>query len=206
MKRLASEFKDSANSRDTRVQVWHLLSLSNETVTNVISFYLWDDISQMALGKRDTVTVRNKNGKQKLQKRHMCISIKEVHSMYKEENPTLKIGLSRFAKLYPPNVLLSSLTPANVCTCIYHQNMFLALNAIHMLISSIPSYIHEIPTSCLIGSTSDNYWFGTCKHQGCGFNFTYPLPENIRNVEAKWWKMARAVWQTFDVGRKRLNC
>ena len=108
--------------------------------------------------------------------------------MFKEENPTLKIGISKYAELHPPNVLLSSLTPANLCTCIYHQNMFLALDAIHLLIPSITSYNHELPNSCLIDSANDDCWFGTCKHQGCGFQFAYPLPENVRDVEVKWWK------------------
>ena len=52
VKRLAYEFQDSENGRDTRVQVRHLLSLPNETVTNVKSFYLRDDVSRMATGKR----------------------------------------------------------------------------------------------------------------------------------------------------------
>ena len=47
----------------------------------------------MAPGKRDVVTIRGINGKkEKLQKRHLYLSIKETFSVFKDENPTVKIG------------------------------------------------------------------------------------------------------------------
>ena len=67
-KRLASEFQDCENSRDTRIQVRHLLFLPNETVTNVKGFYLRDDISRTAPGKKDSATVRDKNGEKSYRK------------------------------------------------------------------------------------------------------------------------------------------
>lgn len=78
--------------------------------------------------------------KKKFQKRHMYMTIKEAYGIFKIENPNVKIGLSTFAEIRSQNVLLSTRTPANVCTCIYHQNMFLALDAIHSFIPDIPSY------------------------------------------------------------------
>ena len=57
-----------------------------------------------------------------------------------EKNPGVKIGFSKFAMLRPNQVMLSSQTPANVCNCIYHQNVILALDALHAHIPSVPVY------------------------------------------------------------------
>ena len=133
----------------------------------------------MAPGKRDVVTVRTNSGKEKLQKRHMYMTIKEAFGIFKIENPNIKVGLSKFAELHPSNVLLSSQTPSNVCTCVFHQNMLLALEAIHNHISDIPSYTTEFSSSCLLDPESDLCWFGKCTHNGCGFAVKYSLPENI---------------------------
>ena len=92
-------------------------------------------------GKRDFITVNIENNKMRLQKRDMCMSIKETHGMFKEENPEVKIGLTKFAELQPPNVLLGSQTPSNVCTCIYHDNMILALSAVNKHVLAF----HHIP-------------------------------------------------------------
>ena len=79
----------------------------------------------------------------------MYMSIKETHGMLKEENPEVKIGVTKFAELQPPNVLLSSQTVSNICTCIYHENMILALSAVNKHVPDIPSYSKDFPASCL---------------------------------------------------------
>ena len=164
----------------------HNLSLTTETIETVKNFYTRDDISRMAPGKRDVVTIRDKDGKKKLQKRHLYMSIKEAYGVFKVENPNVKIGLTKFRKLRPPNVLLSSQTPSNVCTCVYHQNMFLALDAINIHVPDIPSYSTDFPASCLLDPGSDLCWFGNCSHDSCGFEAIYPLPDTVKNFPAKW--------------------
>ena len=79
----------------------------------------------MAPGKKtDVVTVTDAAGKKKYAKRHMYMNIKETFVVFKDENPGIKIRLTKFSTLRPLNVLLSSQAPSNVCTCIYHQKMF----------------------------------------------------------------------------------
>ena len=56
----------------------------------------------------------------------------------------MKIGSSKFAELRLQNVFFSSQTPSNVCTCIYHQSLFLALDAIHIHAPNIPTYSTDI--------------------------------------------------------------
>ena len=114
-------------------------STQKETVDKVNSFYCRDDISRIAPGRRD-VTVRDEAGKKKLQKRHLLVSVKEGYAIFKESNPDVKLGISKFAEIRPPNVLLRSETPSNVCQfwCIYRQNFILALISIHQYITEIP--------------------------------------------------------------------
>lgn len=133
----------------------HNLSLTTETIETVKNFYTRDDISRMAPGKRDVVTIRDKDGKKKLQKRHLYMSIKEAYGVFKVENPNVKIGLTKFRKLRPPNVLVSSQTPS--------------LDAINIHIPDIPSYSTDFPASCLLDPGSDLCWFGNCSHDSCGF-------------------------------------
>ena len=94
-------------------------SIQKEIVDKVKSFYCRGDITRNAPGRRDVVTVRDEAGKKKLQNRHLVMSIKECYETFKEFNPDVKIGVSKFAEIRPPNVLYSSETPSNVC-----QNTF----------------------------------------------------------------------------------
>ena len=50
----------------------------------------------MAPGKRDDVTVRSSNGKEKVQKRHLYMSIKETFNFFLIDYPSIKIGLTKF--------------------------------------------------------------------------------------------------------------
>ena len=88
-----------------------------ETKQLLTEFYHQDNIHRIAPGKCDTVTV---NGKEKLQKRHSYMPIKETYAVFKNKYPNVKIGISKFASAQPSQVLLSSEVFSNVCTCIYH--------------------------------------------------------------------------------------
>ena len=192
LRRLADEFcKDEDAAAATKAKK-HLLSLAAETIEAVKNFYTRDDISRMALGKRDAVTIKDHEGKKKLQKRHLYMSIKEPYGVFKDKNPNVKIGLTKFSTLRPLNVLLTSQTPSNVCTCPYHQHMFLALDSIHSHVPGIPVYSTDFPASCMLNPESDLCWFGNCSHDNCGFEEKYPLPDTVKNLPAKWMKWQEA--------------
>jgi hypothetical protein len=57
--------------------------------------------------------------------------------MFKNEYPTKKIGLSKFAELRPPYVKSITKIPHNVCCCLLHENMRYALQAIIKADSSL---------------------------------------------------------------------
>ena len=65
-----------------------------ETKKLVTEFYQRDDVSRVAPGKRDTVTVITANGNEKLQKRHFYMHIKETYAVFKDKHPNVKIGIS----------------------------------------------------------------------------------------------------------------
>lgn len=64
IRKLVDEYSEV---EDNSVKKRHLLSLGAESIEVVNNFCIRDDISLMAPGKRDVVTVRNKDGKEKLQ-------------------------------------------------------------------------------------------------------------------------------------------
>ena len=84
------------------------LKLSPEVAKKVESFYDLDSISRQTAGRKEFVITREGGKKQHLQKRHLLYSLKEVHSLFLKENPSIKIGLSKFCSLRPVNVLVSS--------------------------------------------------------------------------------------------------
>ena len=123
------------------------------------AFYQRDDISHQAPGRKDIVTVRNKDGsKVKVQSRHLTSSVLEVFALFKEENPNLKIGKSKFTDLRPCNVLLSNKLPHNVCLCKYRENFILAVNALHERCPELPSYMYELPEKLLCYPTTRQCW------------------------------------------------
>ena len=86
-------------------------------------------------GHKDFVTIRTVNSdgtraKTTEQTGYLTVSLKEVchHSM--TINPNIKVGLSKFCDLRPPNMKLFDSTPHNICVCIYHENMHLLLEVI----------------------------------------------------------------------------
>ena len=111
--------------------------------------------------------------------------------MFKEENPIIKVGVSKFSPLRPQHVLLSLQMPSNVCTCVYYENYFMALSALHMVMPSVPSYCKDFMASCFVSPADDSCWFGHCNHKDtCGSQIQYPLVSDdiVSGKEVKWMK------------------
>ena len=165
-------------------------SLSVETKQLVTEFYQQDDISRIAPGKLDTVTVIIADVNEKLQNRHLHMHIRETYAVFQDKHPNVKIGICKFASLKPSQVLLSSQVPSNVCTCIYHQNMILSLDAIHNYLSTISTNNKQFSATCIISPEEESCWFSECKHEFCGFQHIYPKPDNANLLQkaVKWFK------------------
>ena len=159
---------------------------------NFFEFFENDDISRMSPGIKDRVAIRNNGNKEHIQKRHMYMSLKETHALFRAENENIKISRSKFASLRALHVLLSRQTPANLCMCIYHQNVILALKKLSVCSANVPVYANKFADSCLQSPDDPASWFSECHHEECGFKKKYQLQcdsdpsENI--VEWKQWQ------------------
>ena len=93
--------------------------MSDETNCSVDAFYLCNDTSWQAPGRKDRVIIREidadgKKVKRTEQTRYMLLSLREAHNKFVEEHPDIKIGLSKFCELRPISVKLIFLI-----TCVY---------------------------------------------------------------------------------------
>ena len=94
--------------------------ITPEVTDNVLKFYVREDISRVNPSKRTT-------SKKWGPKRYMYTSIKVAYLIFKTENPEIKISYSKFHKLKPRNVKITSKTPLISSLCPYCQNIRLKL-------------------------------------------------------------------------------
>ena len=106
--------------------------ISEDDMEKVKQFFESDDVSRMMPGKKDYVTVRDRDaGKVKVQKRLVLGGLREVYELYKQGKDNPKIGFSRFASLRPKNCVLAGSSGTHaVCVCTYHQNPILMIDAL----------------------------------------------------------------------------
>ena len=131
------------------------LKLSPEVVKKVEPFYNLDSISRQTAGRKEFVITREGGEKQHLQKRHLLYSLKEVHALFLKENPSIKIGLSKFCSFRPVNVLVSSFTPRNVCCYQYHENIKLLCDCLSKEFPDFPGYSSEFVNNFVCNPESE---------------------------------------------------
>ena len=71
-----------------------LKEINDETKEAVVKFYTRNDISRQAPGMRDPVIIRSPAVKEKIQKRHLVMTVLEAHRCFQDEHPDLKISKS----------------------------------------------------------------------------------------------------------------
>lgn len=105
--------------------------LSADVTKAVIDYYNDDDVSRIMPGRNDCLSVKVGHQKVKVQKRLMLCSLKESYEGFKkqhEQDPSKKIGFSKFSILKPKNcVLPGSSGTHKVCVCTIHQNVKLII-------------------------------------------------------------------------------
>ena len=73
--------------------------------------------------QKDWISMKVNGQKQKVQKKQIVWTVYEAYLLFKEENPLVKIGFSKFAEARPRNVVLPGSSGTHtVCVCTYHQN------------------------------------------------------------------------------------
>ena len=117
---------------------------------------------QQAPGKQDTVVVKENNERKTFQKCHLSMRILEAYQIFKNEHTYIFIGKSKFAEPRPKYVLYLSDLPQNVCTCIYHENVMLILQALHRIDNIYILYSHNLPNKFVCSQPNDDCWFNKC--------------------------------------------
>ena len=75
-----------------------------------------------------SITEDGRKTKTTQQTHYMLMSLREAYNKFKEEHPTIKVGLSKFYKT--PYIKLFDHLPHQVCPCSYHENVRLLLVAL----------------------------------------------------------------------------
>ena len=142
------------------------------------------DTSYEFPGRKDYVRVRQADGKcDKMTKHVLMLTLHESYELWIEENPTMKVSLTTFCNLRPPNVLLRNKMPQNVCVCIYHENMNMAISAVHKFCDSFPKG-HRDLLKCLT-CKEDNILSETCQFGDCrGCNDLFGMERLVQLVQS----------------------
>ena len=98
-----------------------------DVIEHVVNFYRNDSISRPSANRKDVISINGKS----TNKRFMQMTISEAYRLFSVENPSLKIGKSKFYELRPKDVKPES--PHDVCLCIYHENMSLLIKVSALL-------------------------------------------------------------------------
>lgn len=124
------------------------------------------ECSTLMPGVRDKISVKTSSGRECRQKRLLLGSLNEIFANFKELSPDSKIGFSSFAKLRPPEcVLTGSSGTHTVCVCMKHENIELSLRAVKALGMMKDSCLNELIANNLIckSPSPQCYFFGMRK-------------------------------------------
>lgn len=153
--------------------------LPEETIVNVKKFYESDEVSRQMPGRKDSVSMLVNGAKQQVQKRLILLTEYEAFLLFKEKNPDVKLGFSKFAEARPKNIVLPGSAGTHVvCVCTYHQNPKLMIS--NSQISSKKEFkkiVGEIVGDCYEGEIKyqhlvaqilcspprEECWLNTCK-------------------------------------------
>lgn len=158
-------------------------ALDEETKNSVINFYLNEATSRVMPGKADVMTVRHSDGKkEKMQKRHLVMTVAEAYELFTSEQKDCKIGKSKFASLRPQNVLVTSKMPHNVCGCKYHNNMELLLQCLSKNGGTeMPSKIKDFVKLCVCDTENEDCMSGNCVNCADGSKFKSNVADKAEN-------------------------
>lgn len=165
--------------------------ICTDTERKVLDFYLRNDVSRQAPGKRDVKSVKDPvSGIRKShQKHHMLMTIKEAYTLFSSENPDIHLSKSKFFELRPQHVLPSSLLPHNVCVCRYHANFDFILCCLRDKIDDFPENSHVLLDKICCCSSNEKCMTNVCNE--CDDKILEILPKDPQelseNVTYKQW-------------------
>lgn len=183
-------------------------SFSSSYLT-IKAFYEFPQISRQLPGKKDYATIRNvKEGKQRVQKRLMLMTVDEAYHEFIKMYPDLKVSSSKFHYLRPKHIDIVAKTPQNMCCCSYCENMQFVFESISKYlsteISSLSILLQKLVCSsdnysCISGSCAN------CKNYANGLlQLLRPGCENDQ-VKLKQWQKVDNFTQKVDLRDMKLK-
>ena len=110
--------------------------MDQETIDLVHAFYEDDEYSRQLPGKKDYVSIQKGVHKQKWL---VLCNLHELFVAFKERNPDVKIGFSKFCTLCPKWCVIAGPSATHsVCVCTTHQITILLVDALNKCV------IHKI--------------------------------------------------------------
>ncbi|CAM4936549.1 unnamed protein product [Rotaria socialis] len=186
---LAEKFGLVPKSKHQRIT----LQLADKLKTDVHNFYQRDDISYQLPGKRDTVVVKDDDGKKvTYQKRILINNLRETYEFFKDENKSVDLSRSSFADLRPVFVFSKSALAHRNWLCVYHENVRLLLKDVDKYVDGTQCSSLSTFTDSLVCSTNnEECMFGCCSI--CKDFFSENIQENVSNSNSKitWSQWAR---------------
>ena len=132
--------------------------LPEATIVKVQEFYESDEVSRQMPGRKDSVSMLVNGVKKHVQKRLILLTEYEAFLLFKEKNPDVKLGFSKFAEARPKNIVLPGSAGTHVvCVCTYHQNPKM------MIINSQISSRKEFKR--IVGDVDGDCYEGEIKYQ-----------------------------------------
>ena len=114
---------DLQKSGDMPVRKVRSDKLSEEDTEAVNDFFLQRHISRELPGAKDYKSVKVDGVRKRLRKHLLLYTLEDAYVHFKKENPDVKVGLTKFKELRPPQVVLAGASGThNVCVCINHEN------------------------------------------------------------------------------------
>lgn len=111
---LQGRLRTSINARNSNTELRKKINTS----------FLRDDVSRNTAGKKETIT----KGKQKVQKRFLLDSLKNLFKAFKSENPNAKCSYFYFTKNRPFYVV--AVDGRDICLCKVHTNAAAKIKAL----------------------------------------------------------------------------
>lgn len=129
-----------------------------ELIKKIKSFFQRDDVSRNTAGKKETVT----KGKEKVQKRFLLDTMKNLFKAFKLENSGTKCSYFYFTKHRPFYILRPTVDGRDMCLCKTHANSAAKIKAFKQkgVISAVDTSALILETVC--DSNKMDCMFGTC--------------------------------------------
>lgn len=134
-------------------------TLPENVVTAIKEFYMTDNVSVQAAGKKDTVLFEG----ELIAKRFMIMTVGEAYELYKEDYPNEPVGKSVFFSMRPRHVKLVTKMPHNMCVCMYHANFGYFLESCAKIIPSFPKNCESFLKSVCCNIHNENCMTSNCK-------------------------------------------